>query len=108
MFVDCRPYEPACVELTPYSDFREKDDTMKKLLAGMLVGCLFSLGCGTDTSPKGGGAPSKGGATQKAPAPPMTKPGEMKDESKPNGAKPEDEAKPKDDSKKTEPKKDAK
>jgi hypothetical protein len=82
---------------------------MKKLLAGLFVGCLFSLGCGTDTSPKGG-APSKGGA-QKAPAPPMTKPSEMKDESKPNGAKPEpgkDEAKPKDDLKKTEPKKDAK
>jgi hypothetical protein len=82
----------------------------KKLLAGLLIGGLFSLGCGQDTGPKGtapkGGSISPGKAI--APAPPPSKPGE--DE----GTKPEpkkDEAKPepkKDDSKKTEPKKDAK
>ena len=81
---------------------------MKKLLAGLLIGGLFSLGCG-DTATKP--APKKDTAP-----PPVNKKMNGKDEDnkmKDEGAKPEpkkDDFKPepkKDDSKKNEPKKDS-
>lgn len=76
---------------------------MKKLLAGLMIGSLFSLGCGTDTTTKG--TPPKGGTP---PKPPMTRPGAEKDESKPEPKKDEDKTEPKkDDSKKNAPKKDS-
>ena len=80
---------------------------MKKLLAGLLIGGLFSLGCG-DTATK---------PTPKTGTPPVNKKMNGKDEDnkmKDEGAKPEpkkDDFKPepkKDDSKKNEPKKDSK
>ena len=70
---------------------------MKKLLAGLLIGGLFSLGCGdTTTKP----APKTG-------TPPVNKKMNGKDEDnkmKDEGTKPETK---KDDSKKNEPKKDS-
>ena len=81
---------------------------MKKLLAGLLIGGLFSLGCG-DTATKP--APKKDTVP-----PPVNKKmnGKDEDKMKDEGAKPEpkkDDFKPepkKDDSKKNEPKKDSK
>jgi len=78
---------------------------VKKLLAGLLIGGLFSLGCG-DTATK---------PTPKTGTTPVNKKmnGKDEDKMKDEGAKPEpkkDDFKPepkKDDSKKNEPKKDS-
>lgn len=73
---------------------------MKKLLAGLLIGGLFSLGCG-DTATKP--APKKDTAP-----PPVNKKMNGKDEDKPEPKKDDFKPEPKkDDSKKNEPKKDS-
>ena len=79
---------------------------MKKLLAGLLIGGLFSLGCG-DTATKP--TPKKDAALTPSN---IRKPGvEDKDDSKPKDEGTKDEIKPdpkKDDFKKNDPKKDSK